>query len=254
MIRTRRLRRQSPQPTMLRLHPAPPAADGADPARHHGDQLLHHPGGARRAGRAGDLPQIRARGDVDRPVHRRRRDGGSRRRRRPPGGEQSAAYRGAPRPAAGADRAHPKQYGFDKPIARALLPDDAAATARSTSARASSATRRVVDLVIEKMPVSISLGLWTTLLIYLISIPLGIRKAVRDGSRFDVWTSVGRHRRLRHPGLPVRPPAGRAVRRRQLLADGSRCAASSPTTGDAVLGRTDRSTISGTWCCRSPPW
>ncbi len=39
------------------------------------------------------------------------------------------------------------------------------------------------------MPVSISLGLWTTLLVYLISIPLGIRKAVRDGSRFDVWTS-----------------------------------------------------------------
>jgi len=39
------------------------------------------------------------------------------------------------------------------------------------------------------MPVSISLGLWTTLLIYLISIPLGIRKAVKDGSRFDIWTS-----------------------------------------------------------------
>ncbi|MDG2269793.1 MAG: microcin C ABC transporter permease YejB [Alphaproteobacteria bacterium] len=49
--------------------------------------------------------------------------------------------------------------------------------------------RKVIDLVIDKMPVSISLGLWTTLLTYLISIPLGIRKAVRDGSRFDVWTS-----------------------------------------------------------------
>ena len=58
----------------------------------------------------------------------------------------------------------------------------------SISARASSATSSVVDLVLEKMPVSISLGLWTTLLIYLISIPLGIAKAVRDGSRFDVWT------------------------------------------------------------------
>ena len=43
----------------------------------------------------------------------------------------------------------------------------------------------MVDLVIDKMPVSISLGLWTTLLVYLISIPLGIAKAVRDGSRFD---------------------------------------------------------------------
>ena len=49
--------------------------------------------------------------------------------------------------------------------------------------------RPVVDLVLEKMPVSISLGLWTTLIIYLVCIPLGIRKAVRDGSAFDVWTS-----------------------------------------------------------------
>lgn len=48
----------------------------------------------------------------------------------------------------------------------------------------------VLDLVIEKMPVSISLGLWSTLIIYLISIPLGIKKAVRDGSAFDIWTSA----------------------------------------------------------------
>lgn len=50
--------------------------------------------------------------------------------------------------------------------------------------------RPVVDLILERMPVSISLGLWTTLITYLVSIPLGIRKAVRDGSRFDVWTST----------------------------------------------------------------
>ncbi len=50
--------------------------------------------------------------------------------------------------------------------------------------------RTVIDLIIEKMPVSISLGLWSTLLIYLISIPLGIRKAIHHGSSFDVWTSV----------------------------------------------------------------
>ncbi|MDA1097748.1 MAG: microcin C ABC transporter permease YejB [Proteobacteria bacterium] len=48
----------------------------------------------------------------------------------------------------------------------------------------------VIGLVIDKMPVSISLGLWTTLLTYLICIPLGIAKAVRDGSRFDIWTST----------------------------------------------------------------
>lgn len=48
----------------------------------------------------------------------------------------------------------------------------------------------VLDLVLEKMPVSISLGLWSTLIIYLISIPLGIRKAVKDGQSFDVWSSA----------------------------------------------------------------
>jgi microcin C transport system permease protein len=47
----------------------------------------------------------------------------------------------------------------------------------------------VIDLIVEKMPVSISLGLWTTLIAYLVSVPLGIAKAVRDGSRFDAVTS-----------------------------------------------------------------
>jgi microcin C transport system permease protein len=47
----------------------------------------------------------------------------------------------------------------------------------------------VVGLILEKMPVSITLGLWTTLIAYMVSIPMGIRKAVQDGSRFDVWTS-----------------------------------------------------------------
>ncbi|WP_372837226.1 ABC transporter permease subunit, partial [Puniceibacterium confluentis] len=47
----------------------------------------------------------------------------------------------------------------------------------------------VIDLVLEKMPVSISLGLWSTVIAYIVSIPLGIRKAVKDGSAFDTWTS-----------------------------------------------------------------
>ncbi len=50
--------------------------------------------------------------------------------------------------------------------------------------------KKVIDLIIEKMPVSISLGLWTTLIVYLISIPLGIKKAIRDGTDFDIWTST----------------------------------------------------------------
>ena len=49
--------------------------------------------------------------------------------------------------------------------------------------------KTVGQLIIERLPVSISLGLWSTLIIYLIAIPLGIKKAVRDGSKFDVWTS-----------------------------------------------------------------
>jgi microcin C transport system permease protein len=81
-----------------------------------------------------------------------------------------------------------RQFGFDKPawqrflimLGNYLTFDFGESYFRSIS---------VVDLVLEKMPVSISLGLWSTLLAYLISIPLGIRKAVRDGTRFDTATS-----------------------------------------------------------------
>ena len=81
-----------------------------------------------------------------------------------------------------------KQFGFDKPPVERFLNmiwnyicfDFGESYFRSIS---------VIDLVIEKLPVSISLGLWTTLLAYFISIPLGIRKAVNDGSKFDTWTS-----------------------------------------------------------------
>lgn len=49
--------------------------------------------------------------------------------------------------------------------------------------------KSVLALILDKMPVSITLGLWSTLIAYLVSIPLGIRKAMHDGSRFDTWTS-----------------------------------------------------------------
>ena len=81
-----------------------------------------------------------------------------------------------------------RQYGFDRPaperfvrMIRSYLTFDFGSSFYRD--------RRVIDLIAEKLPVSISLGLWTTLLIYLVSIPLGIAKAVRDGTRFDVWTS-----------------------------------------------------------------
>ena len=81
-----------------------------------------------------------------------------------------------------------REFGFDKPPVERFLTmmwnylrfDFGESYFRSIS---------VIDLIIEKMPVSISLGLWSTLIAYLISIPLGIRKAVRDGTPFDTWTS-----------------------------------------------------------------
>ena len=81
-----------------------------------------------------------------------------------------------------------RQFGFDRPAhERFLLMIGNYAT--FDFGDSFFRDKSVMSLVIEKLPVSISLGVWTTLLVYLISIPLGIRKAIRDGSRFDVWTS-----------------------------------------------------------------
>jgi microcin C transport system permease protein len=82
-----------------------------------------------------------------------------------------------------------RMYGFDKPAPERFW-QMIGQYVRFDFGESFYRDQSVVDLVKEKMPVSISLGLWTTLLIYCISIPLGIAKAVRDGSRFDVWTST----------------------------------------------------------------
>ena len=104
-------------------------------------------------------------------------------------GDVSSKYRGAQ----GLDpefiKSLEKQFGFDKPAHErfALMLwnyirfDFGTSYFRDIS---------VLELIAEKLPVSISLGLWMTLLSYGISIPLGIAKAVRDGTRFDVWTSA----------------------------------------------------------------
>ena len=110
-----------------------------------------------------------------------------------------------------------KQFGFDKPaherfllmMRNYLMFDFGKSYFRDVS---------VMQLIKEKLPVSISLGLWMTLLTYLISIPLGIRKAVHDGERFDVWTSGVAGDRLCDPGLPGRRVPAGAVRRRLVLA------------------------------------
>lgn len=102
---------------------------------------------------------------------------------------QNSSYQGAQ----GIDPAFIKelevQFGFDKPpverffkmVKNYLTFDFGRSYFRDQS---------VISLMASKMPVSISLGLWTTLLVYLISIPLGIAKAARDGTVFDIWTSV----------------------------------------------------------------
>ncbi len=104
------------------------------------------------------------------------------------GGESNSRYRGAQ----GLDPAFIKrleqQFGFDKPAPERfvkMLWD----YARFDFGKSYFRDVSVLQLIREKLPVSISLGLWMTLISYAISIPLGIRKAVRDGSPFDVWTS-----------------------------------------------------------------
>lgn len=132
----------------------------------------------------GPIEQIAARMQGEGDVFRNIAGGGA----EAGGGQQTEQYAGA--------RGLPpefiaqleKEFGFDKPPVERFLTmmgnyltfDFGRSWFRSIS---------VVDLVIEKLPVSITLGLWSTLLAYLISIPLGIRKAVRDGTRFDTWTS-----------------------------------------------------------------
>lgn len=82
-----------------------------------------------------------------------------------------------------------RQYGFDKPIHLRFL-QMMWSYLRFDFGESFFRDQGVAELVLDKMPVSISLGLWTTLIVYLISLPLGVMKAVRDGSRFDFWTST----------------------------------------------------------------
>lgn len=103
-------------------------------------------------------------------------------------GNSNSAYRGAQ----GLDpefiKSIERQFGFDKPAHERyilMMKNYIAFDLGESFYR----TIDVGDLIIEKMPVSISLGLWSTLIIYLVSIPMGIAKAVRDGSRFDISTS-----------------------------------------------------------------
>jgi microcin C transport system permease protein len=110
------------------------------------------------------------------------------------GGQKATAERGSGtyRGARGLDpdliKEVERMYGFDKPAHERfwlMMKDYATFNFGESFFKG----RPVIDLIIDKLPVSISIGLWTTFITYLISIPLGIAKAVRDGSPFDIWTS-----------------------------------------------------------------
>jgi microcin C transport system permease protein len=115
-------------------------------------------------------------------------EGGGQQREGPSSGPATSKYRGAQGLDPEIIKEIEKMFGFDKPMHERffLMMGN---YVRFDFGDSYFRDQRVVDLVIDKMPVSITLGIWTTLLVYLISIPLGIAKAVRDGSRFDIWTS-----------------------------------------------------------------
>jgi len=103
--------------------------------------------------------------------------------------DKTSKYRGAQGLAPELIEDIERMYGFDKPVHVRffkMMLDYATFDFGDSFFR----DQKVVDLVLEKMPVSISLGIWSTLAIYLVSIPLGIRKALKHGSRFDIWSST----------------------------------------------------------------
>ncbi len=103
--------------------------------------------------------------------------------------EVSSKYRGARGLDPALVRQLEKLYGFDKPPWERFV-HMMKSYALFNFGDSFYQDQPVLDLMLSRLPVSISLGLWSTLLVYLISIPLGIAKAVRDGSGFDVWTSA----------------------------------------------------------------
>jgi microcin C transport system permease protein len=105
-----------------------------------------------------------------------------------PSSSQASPYRGARGLPPELIKDLERRFGFDRPAHERFLLM-LGSYLRFDFGESFFRGRPVVDLVLEKLPVSLTLGLWTTLITYLVSIPLGIRKAVRDGSRFDVWTS-----------------------------------------------------------------
>jgi microcin C transport system permease protein len=129
-----------------------------------------------RSGGAGTMGRLTGEGNVE--------------GRAPPAREESGAsnYRGARGLDPAIVREIERSFGFDKPAPQRFA-EMIGNYLRFDFGQSLFRGRPVLDLILERLPISISLGLWSTLIIYFVSIPLGIRKAVRDGTRFDAWTS-----------------------------------------------------------------
>ena len=126
------------------------------------------------------IAELRGKGDLSSPA-RRREDRSS--------AAPAPIGRTWPRPAHIVRRHQERSFGFDKPPLTRFV-DMVGGYLRFDFGRSFFRDQTVLQLVLQKLPVSISLGLWSTLLVYLVSIPLGIAKAVRDGSRFDLASSA----------------------------------------------------------------
>ena len=211
----------------MELHPQAHPADDPDAARRAHADLRRDPVRAGRARRAGGA----------RPAPRRR--------------GRAAAF--GMRTHTGVDAQQVAQlkalYGFDKPPLERYV-SMLGKFARFDLGDSYFRHQSVWSLIESKLPVSISIGLWTFFITYLISVPLGIAKAVRNGSTFDFATSLHRARRLRDSGLRARRAAARAVRRRHVLATVSAARPDLGQLGDAELSAARSSTICGTSRCR----
>ena len=142
-----------------------------------------------------------------------------------------------------------KQFGFDRPLHERFLKMIGGYLTLDFGTSFYQ-DRPVLGLLFERLPVSISLGLWSMLLIYLISVPLGVRKAVKDGTRFDAWSSAVLFVGYAVPGFLL------AILLIIVFAGGSYFdwfplrAWSAPTSGSYRRSARSRTT-SGTWRCRS---
>src|SRR5882757_6081503 len=221
----------------VRLHPAPADAGGADPDRHHGGQLLHHPGGARGAGRADAGADPGHLGRRDRALlgqHERRRDRAQIHDRHL--GQRRRRLSRRARPAQGADPAHREDVRLRQADLRAFLPDDEELPRLRLRRELLPQQERGRPGAREDAGVDLARPVDHADHLFHLHPPRHRQGGARRLAlrRLDLDDP---DRAERHPGLPVRPAAGRAVRRRRLF---QMVPAARPGLGRLELARPDR--------------